>query len=123
MSDLAVDFVGTWVAAAPVGEVRVVLAADGSGNFNGVAGTWRLDAGVMTIGNDTRMHSFDRMHVHETRGRFADAADLYATVGRSDDGIAMMAAISEGRLRLQLGDPRRTVTVLAPTIGDERPLG
>ncbi len=59
MSDLQHDIVGFWSTAAPAGTVRVVLAADGSGDFNGTAGTWRLDGHVLTIGNDTRMHSFD----------------------------------------------------------------
>src|SRR5262249_3578122 len=58
MSDLQRDIIGVWAASAPVA-FRVVLSADGSGDFNGSSGRWTLENGTLTIGNENGSHAFE----------------------------------------------------------------
>ena len=57
MSDATLDIIGMWEAPPPL-SFRILLSADGSGSFNGVAGSWQFDEGVLTIGNESRIHQF-----------------------------------------------------------------
>ena len=57
MSDATLDIIGMWEAPPPL-SFRILLSADGSGSFNGVAGSWQFDEGVLTIGNESRTHQF-----------------------------------------------------------------